>query len=78
MEELSKIEGIRVYDSHTNYILIKLLNHNEEYAFNYFLQHGLVIRKCSSFVELGDNHIRVAIKDRENNKRLVEAFRRYR
>lgn len=78
LEELSKIEGIRVYDSHTNYILIKLLNHNEEYAFNYFLQHGLVIRKCSSFVELGDNHIRVAIKDRENNKRLVEAFRRYR
>ena len=77
ISELSKIEGIRVYNSHTNYILIKLLEHNEDHAFEHFLQYGLVIRKCSSFVELGDNHIRVAIKDRENNERLVEAFRRY-
>ncbi|MDR7870504.1 MAG: pyridoxal phosphate-dependent class II aminotransferase [Tissierellaceae bacterium] len=78
LEELSKIEGVRVYDTHTNYILIELLKHNEEYAFNYFLRHGIVIRKCSSFVELGDNHIRVAIKDRENNERLLDAFRKYR
>ncbi|HHZ02641.1 MAG TPA: aminotransferase class I/II-fold pyridoxal phosphate-dependent enzyme [Tissierellia bacterium] len=78
IQELSKIDGIHVYNSHTNYILIKLLEHNEDYAFEHFLQYGLVIRKCSSFVELGDNHIRVAIKDRENNERLLDAFKEYR
>ena len=78
LQGLSKIDGIKVYDSHTNYILIKLLEHNEDYAFKYFLQNGIVIRKCSSFVELGYNHIRVAIKDRENNDRLLNAFRQYR
>ena len=78
LQELSKIDGIHVYNSHTNYILIKLLEHNEDYAFEHFLQYGLVIRKCSSFVELWDNHIRVAIKDRENNERLLDAFKEYR
>lgn len=78
IQELSKIDGIHVYNSHTNYILIKLLEHNEDYAFEHFLQYGLVIRKCSSFAELGDNHIRVAIKDRENNERLLDAFKEYR
>ena len=78
LEELSRIEGIKVYNTHTNYILIKLLEHNEEHAFEHFLQEGIVIRKCSSFVELGDDHIRVAIKDREYNERLLEAFRKYR
>ena len=77
LNELSKIEGIHVYNSHTNYILIKLPEHNEDHAFQHFLQHGIVIRKCSSFIELGDNHIRVAIKNRENNERLLEVFRGY-
>lgn len=78
INELSNVDGIYVYNSHTNYILIKLLEHTEDHAFKHFLQHGIVIRKCSSFIELGDNHIRVAIKDRENNERLLDAFRKYR
>ncbi len=76
LNELSKIEGLKVYDSHTNYILIKLLENNEEYAFDHFLEHGIIIRKCSSFIDLGDNHIRVAIKDRKNNDKLLNAFNR--
>lgn len=75
LEELSKIDGIKAYETHTNYILIKLLKYDEEYAFKHFLKAGIVIRKCSSFKELGDNHIRIAIKDRKNNLRLIEAFK---
>lgn len=74
LEELGKIEGIHPYTSHTNYILIKLLKWDEEYIFNFLLERGLVIRKCSSFANLNDKHIRVAIKDRANNVRLVEAL----
>ncbi len=72
--ELKKIEGIRVYKSHTNYILIKLDNRDEDYAFNEFIKNGILIRKCSSFKTLGKNHIRVAIKDRDKNLDLVKAF----
>ncbi|NMA87222.1 MAG: aminotransferase class I/II-fold pyridoxal phosphate-dependent enzyme [Tissierellia bacterium] len=72
LNELGKIEGIKVFNTHTNYILIKLLQWNEEYVFKFFLKRGLIIRKCSSFKL--DDYIRIAIKDRENNKRLVKVF----
>lgn len=74
LKELSTIEGIKPYNTNTNFILIKLISWNEEYIFNYFLKKGIVIRKCSSFKELNENHIRVAIKDRENNLKLIERF----
>lgn len=75
LEELSKLKGMVIYKTHTNYILIKLLNWGEEFVFKHFLKQGLVIRKCSSFKELTGDYIRVAIKDRKNNKRLIDAFK---
>lgn len=75
LEQLTQIECIVAYETHTNYILIKLHNLEEEYVFHFFLDRGIVIRKCSSFKELGHNHIRVAVKNRENNLRLLECFK---
>lgn len=74
LNELSNIEGIVPYCTHTNYMLIKLLKWNEEYVFNQFLKRGIVVRKCSSFEGLEGEYIRVAIKDRENNMRLINIF----
>lgn len=73
-EELLKIDGIKPYKTHSNYILIKLLKWDEEDVFNFFLKKGIMIRKCSSFESLGNTHIRVAIKDRKNNMKLLKAF----
>lgn len=75
LQELSKIEGINPYKTHSNYILVKLLKWNEEYIFNTLLKYGIVIRKCANFKTLGNNHIRVAIKDRVNNERLIRALK---
>lgn len=75
LDELKKIQGIKPYPTHTNFILIKLLRHKEDYAFHFFLKRGLVIRKCSNFKGLDNSYIRVAIKDRKNNLRLIEAFK---
>lgn len=74
LENLEKIEGIHAYKTHTNYILIKLEKWDEDYFFEYFLKRGIVIRKCSSFTGLDKNHIRIAIKDRQNNKKLIKIF----
>lgn len=76
MEELIKITGLKPYESHTNYILIRLLSWNEEYIFNFLLKQGIIIRKCSSFDDLPSGYIRVAVKDKENNERLVKALLR--
>lgn len=75
LEELSKVKGIRVFNTHTNYILIRLLKWNEEYIFNFFLKRGLIIRKCSSFEGLEGNYIRIAIKSRKDNEKLIKVFK---
>jgi len=75
LSELSNIEGIAPYSTQSNYILIKLLKWNEEYVFNHFLKKGIVIRKCSSFEGLNGEYIRVAIKDREKNIKLIKTFK---
>lgn len=74
MNELNKIEGILPYNTHTNYVLIKLLDWCEEEIFQHFLKYGILIRKCSSFKGLDGEYIRIAIKDRENNRRLIATF----
>ncbi|NLY36502.1 MAG: aminotransferase class I/II-fold pyridoxal phosphate-dependent enzyme [Tissierellia bacterium] len=76
LEELSKVKGIQVFHSHTNFILIKLYAWKEEEAFLFFLRRGIVVRKCSSFVGLEENYIRIAVKDRESNERLLGVFRK--
>lgn len=74
-KELSKISRIKLFYTETNYFLIKLIDLNEEYVFDFFLKRGIVIRKCSSFIGLDNTYIRVAIKSREDNKRLIGVFR---
>ena len=74
LSQLVKIDGIRPYETHSNYILIQVLKWDEEYVFNFFLKKGIVIRKCSSFKVLGHSYVRVAIKDRKNNIKLIKTF----
>lgn len=72
---MSKNSGIKAFNTHSNYILIKLLKWNEEYIFNFFLKRGLIIRKCSSFEGLEGDYIRIAIKSREDNEKLLNVFK---
>lgn len=76
LKELSTIQDIKPYNTHSNYILIKLLKYNEEYVFNFLLKYGILVRKCSSFKTLGNNYIRVAVKDRDNNINLIKLLKR--
>ena len=43
---------------------------------NKMLKHGILIRDCTSFKGLDEYYIRVAVKTREENERLIEAFKR--
>ncbi len=72
---LLNLDGIKVYETHTNYILVKLLNTDENYLFDQLLKHGIVIRKCSSFKNLDNTYVRFAIKSRQDNEKLIEALK---
>lgn len=76
LKELKNIRGIRAFHTHSNYILIKLLDYREEEIFERFLKDGILVRKCSSFEGLDGGHIRIAIKNRSSNERLVDVFKK--
>lgn len=73
--ELKKIKAVKPYTSHTNFILIKLLDLEEDYLFEELLKEGILVRKCSSFKGLGRDHIRVAVKDKKSNDLLIKALK---
>lgn len=77
LKELKTIKGIQAYKSDTNFILIKLVDYDEEEIFHKLLKKGILVRKCSSFKELGENHIRIAVKDREKNSILIQALKKF-
>ncbi|MDP2765851.1 MAG: aminotransferase class I/II-fold pyridoxal phosphate-dependent enzyme, partial [Candidatus Methanoperedens sp.] len=72
--KLSAIRGFKPYPSEANFILIDA----REFALNSaelserMLRHGIIIRDCASFGL--ENHIRVAVRKRSENQRLIRAF----
>ncbi len=77
MESLGGIEGLHPHESGSNFILVRLEGFTEEEVFQRLLQEGIMVRKCKSFKVLGDNHIRIAVKDENSNRRLVEALKNF-
>lgn len=73
--QLKKINGIKVYTTDTNFILLKLLHCHENDLFERLIRKGLLIRKASSFEGLDNTYIRVAIKDERSNIRLINALK---
>lgn len=81
--ELRKL-GIKVFDSDTNFILIKVpddlkpsINHNEMFGaslYDALLEKRILIRDCSTFDGLSCGFYRIAVKDHESNIRLLDAL----
>lgn len=73
LNELRSIENLEVYDTDTNFILIKLNNIKGKELKNSLLQEGnILIRDASNFIGLDDRFIRVAIKSHNENKILIK------
>lgn len=67
----------KVYESHGNFLLIKLKEASGEELFNYCLEKGILLRRCRNFRGLDDSFIRLAVKSREDNNKLLKIFRNY-
>jgi len=67
---------LKVKRSHANFFLIDLEGRIKAPELKErLLEKGILIRDCSTFTGLDDNFIRVCIKRREENVRLVEELR---
>lgn len=75
LDELKNISYLKAYESNAAFILIKLYKYDEDFIFDYFLKRGIMIRKASNFNGLDKSFIRVAVKSRPLNEKLLDIFK---
>lgn len=61
--KLKKIPELIVYNSHTNYILMRLKKSDAKTFCAFMLERGFLVRNCSNFAGLGAKFIRIAMKE---------------
>ncbi len=72
-EQLQSLEGVKVYPSAANFLLLRIDNAAAVAARLH--ERGIVVRVCDSFTGLErDKYLRVAVRKRSENQRLVEAL----
>jgi threonine-phosphate decarboxylase len=69
-------QGLAVYASQANFLFFRLGNaqRNRNVWQRLILEHGIVIRSCATFEALDETYFRVAVRGREDNRRLVQAL----
>jgi threonine-phosphate decarboxylase len=63
--------GVSVFPSDANFLLAKLSRGSGEELARWLESSRILIRRCDSFSGLGDGYIRLAVRSREDNLRLV-------
>ncbi len=71
--KISKLSNFECTDSMTNFILIKSKIDSKTLQ-KKLLKKNILIRDCSNFRGLNKNYIRIAIKARKDNQKLVKAL----
>ena len=76
--ELSRIDGFHVFPADTNFILVDVrkTGFRASQLREKMIRHGLLVRDCSSFIGLDTFYVRVAVRTRKENERLLDAFRK--
>lgn len=76
-EELATVPFLTVYDSQANYFLCRLTGGitSSELARILLCEHDILVKDCSTKKGFeGRNYIRIAIRNREDNNKLVKAL----
>lgn len=69
------LPGVEPFPCSANFILLKLTSIDAWHLTEKLGQRGLLVRDCSSFPGLSNRYVRIAVRRRRENKRLVEALR---
>ncbi|WP_050607963.1 pyridoxal phosphate-dependent aminotransferase [Clostridium niameyense] len=76
IKELKRISTFsKVYDTYSNFILCELNKITADELNDIALNRGIIIRSCCDFKGLNNTFVRLAIKDHENNKKLINVLK---
>ena len=78
MRELIEIKAFKVFSADANFFFMDVRQSGCTAAQlkEKMLRYGILIRDCTSFRGLDEYYVRVAVKTRGENERLLEAFRK--
>lgn len=77
VEQELRRKGFRVFPSEANFVLIyRDESGYESSLYEQLLKQGILIRDCANFRGLGRGFYRIAVKNREENRRLLQAVER--
>jgi len=78
LNELSRVGGFRVFPANANFIFVDIRRSGltASRLKEKMLEHGILIRDCSSFTGLDGYYIRIAIRTRQENERLLGSMRK--
>lgn len=76
VEQLNEVEGLKVYPSLANFLLIRIENRRitSLRIKERLLKKGILIRDCANFRGLDERFIRVAVRTHKENMQLVQAL----
>jgi threonine-phosphate decarboxylase len=76
-KSLGEIEGLHVYPSVTNFLLVKI--HNSKLTSTMLKEllakERILIRDCCTFMGLDDSYFRVTVRSAKDNRKLVETLK---
>ncbi len=75
LSALRLLPGVETFPSSANFILFKLTSKDTYTLREKLGSQGMLVRDCSTFPGLDDRYIRIAIKSRRENKRLIKSLR---
>ncbi len=76
-EALGEIEGLHVYPSVTNFLLVKIQNKKTTSTMlkELLAKDRILIRDCCTFMGMDDSYFRVTIRSSKDNQQLVEKIK---
>ncbi len=80
LQGLTKLDGFHPFPSRINFLLVKIENRRSDtlQLRSFLLCQKILIRACNGFAELGGDFFRVAVRRREDNRRLLAALSEWR
>jgi histidinol-phosphate/aromatic aminotransferase/cobyric acid decarboxylase-like protein len=75
--ELVSINGIKVYPTMGNFVLVELLGEmdSDEFVFRMLYRHGVYARTCSDKIGLNNKFIRIASRGKNENEKIISALK---
>lgn len=77
-ESVNAIDNLRIFKSKSNYLLVDL--HDSGYTAaelaEKLMEFGIIVRDCTSFMDLDEYYIRISVETHPKNVRFIEVLRK--